>query len=129
MSSYKNFRYAEAGEFTKRATINGNIDLIQAESINDIINTQTEKQLSIAQSHLDGSLSKIINSWRDEIINMSSLIESLLDFSDEDIPKELSSLFLKKLKELSHKVKSSINSAKLSSFIKRRIYCFCNRKA
>ena len=69
------------------------------ESINDIINTQTEKQLSIAQSHLDGSLSKIINSWRDEIINMSSLIESLLDFSDEDIPKELSALFLKKLKK------------------------------
>ena len=45
LSSYKNFRLAEPGEFTKRATINGNIDLVQAESINDIINTQTEKQL------------------------------------------------------------------------------------
>ena len=46
LSSYKNFRLAEPGEFTKRATINGNIDLVQAESINDIINTQTEKQLN-----------------------------------------------------------------------------------
>ena len=71
----KNFRLAEAGEFTKRATINGNIDLVQAESINEIINTQTEKQLAIAHSQLNGSLSKLINNWREEIIHLSSLIE------------------------------------------------------
>ena len=64
LSKYKNFRLAEPGEFTKRATINGNIDLIQAESINDIINAETEKQLTIAQSHLDGTLSKVIKKWR-----------------------------------------------------------------
>ena len=116
MSSYKNFRLAEAGEFTKRATINGNIDLVQAESINEIINTQTEKQLIVAQSQLDGSLSKVINNWREEIIYMSSLIESLIDFSDEDIPKELSSLFLKKLNEIQSKIKNAINSAKLIIF-------------
>ena len=74
LSSFKNFRLAEPGEFTKRATLNGNIDLIQAESINEIINTQTEKQLSIAQAQLDGSLSSIVNSWRKEIISISSLI-------------------------------------------------------
>ena len=118
LSSYKDFRYAEPGEFTKRATINGNIDLVQAESINEIINAQTEKQLSIAQSHLDGSLSKIINNWRDDIIYISSLIESMIDFSDEDIPKELSSLFLKKLNEIECKIKRSVNSAKLSHYIK-----------
>ena len=72
LSSYKNFRFAEPGEFTKRATINGNIDLVQAESINDIINTQTEKQLALAQSQLDGSLSNVINTWRKEIIYISS---------------------------------------------------------
>lgn len=92
--SYKNFRLAEPGEFTKRATINGKIDLVQAESINEIINAQTEKQLTLAQSQLDGSLSKEINNWRKEVIYMSSLIESLIDFSDEDIPEEISSLFL-----------------------------------
>ena len=79
LSKYKNFRPAEPGEFTKRATINGNIDLIQAESINDIINAETEKQLSIAQSQLDGSLSKVIKMWRKDIIQMSSMI-SLIDF-------------------------------------------------
>ena len=118
LSSSKNFRLAEPGEFTKRATLSGNIDLIQAESINEIINTQTEKQLSIAHSQLDGSLSNVIKNWRKEIIYISSLIESLIDFSDEDIPKELSNVFLKKLKQIQIKIKDSINSAKLSSFIK-----------
>ena len=118
LSSYKDFRLAKAGEFTRRATINGNIDLVQAESINEIINTETEKQLIIAQSQLDGSLSKLINDWREEIIHISSLIESLIDFSDEDIPKELSSLFQKKLKNIQHKIENALKSAELSSFIK-----------
>ena len=118
LSAFKDFRLAEPGEFTKRATINGNIDLIQAESINDIINSQTEKQLSIAQAQLEGSLSKVINNWRKDIVQMSSLIESLIDFSDEDIPAELSTLFLEKLKNIKNKIKNSIISAKLSSFIK-----------
>ena len=98
--------------------MNGNIDLVQAEIINEIINTETEKQLVIAQSQFDGSLSKMVNNWREEIIHISSLIESLIDFSDEDIPIELSSLFQKKLREVQNKIKNSINSAKLSSFIK-----------
>ena len=122
LSSYKDFRLAEAGEFTKRATINGNIDLVQAESINEIINTQTEKQLIVAQSQLDGSLSKVINNWREEIIYMSSLIESLIDFSDEDIPKDLSGLFLEKLNDIQDKIKKAVNSAKLSSLIKEGFF-------
>ena len=105
LTSYKNFRLARPGEFTKRATINGNIDLVQAESINDIINTQTEKQLSLAQSQLDGSLSKVINNWRKDIIHISSLIESLIDFSDEDIPEDISNLFQQKLDEIQKKLK------------------------
>ena len=116
--SRKNFRMAEAGEFTKRAVINGNIDLVQAESINDIINTQTEKQLTLAQSQLDGTLSKVINNWREDTIYLSSLIESLIDFSDEDIPKGLSNLFFKKLNEMLIKIKDAVRSAKFSSFIK-----------
>ena len=116
--SYRNFRLAEPGEFTRRATINGNIDLVQAESINEIINAQTEKQLTVAQAQLEGSLSNMINNWREEIIHLSSMIESLIDFSDEDIPKELSNIFLKKINKIRNKIKKSVNSAKLSSFLK-----------
>ena len=60
----------------------------------------------------------VINTWRKEIIYISSLIESLIDFSDEDIPKDISSLFLKKLNLIQKKIKHAINSAKISSLIK-----------
>ena len=118
LSSYKGFRFAGPGEFTKRAVLNGNIDLVQAESINEIINAQTEKQLTIAQAQLDGSLSNVIKNWREEIIFLSSLIESLIDFSDEDIPEDLSIVFLERLNEIQNKISKSIKSAKLSNFIK-----------
>ncbi len=116
--SFKYFRLAEPGEFTKRAMLNGNIDLVQAESINDIINAQTEKQLDIAQSQLEGSLSKVLNDWRVELINLSSFIESLIDFSDEDLPKQVTCEFWIKLEKVMKKIRISLVSAKLSSFIK-----------
>ena len=60
----------------------------------------------------------MINNWREEIIHLSSMIESLIDFSDEDIPEELSNIFLKKTNKILNKIKKSVNSAKLSSFLK-----------
>ena len=63
-------------------------------------------------------MSNLVNSWRKEIIYISSLIESLIDFSDEDIPEELSNVFLRRLNKIENKIKNSVNSAKLSSFIK-----------
>ncbi len=117
LSSYKDFRLAEPGEFAKRATLNGNIDLVQAESINDIINAQTEKQLDLAQTQLEGSLSKVINNWRRDVIKLLSLVESLIDFSDEDIPEQVEDIFWENLNNVKKNIKLSLNSAKLSSYI------------
>ncbi len=118
LSSKEGFRQATPGEFTKRAVLSGKLDLTQAESINDIINAQTEKQLDQAQSQLSGSLSRETNEWRKEIISLSSLIESLLDFSDEDIPDEINDLFFKKLFEVLKKIDKAINNALFSSYIR-----------
>ena len=83
LSSYKNFRLAEPGEFTKRAVINGNIDLIQAESINEIINTQTEKQLKDFGDKLSGEKKKPIE---------DSLEDLKKSYESKDIDKIDSSL-------------------------------------
>ena len=56
----RNFRIADKGEFTKRAVLNGRIDLTQAEAVNDLINSETEKQLELANSILDGDLKQIL---------------------------------------------------------------------
>lgn len=81
----QNVRLAEPGEFTKRAFLNGKIDLAQAEAVADIINSRTEISLRGARNQLDGLLSQKIDYLRDKLINVSSLIELELDFAEEDI--------------------------------------------
>ncbi len=90
LTSFSKVRYAEQGEFSKRAIINGKIDLVQAEAINDLINSQTEKQRELAISQYNKGLSVPVNRWRKEIINCMTLIEADIDFSDEnDTPDNL----------------------------------------
>ena len=89
LSKTKNFRIAERGEFTKRAFLNGLIDLTQAEGLNDLINSDTENQFKLSMSQYGGALSEKILSWRDGIIYLLSKLEALIDFSDEDLPKEI----------------------------------------
>ncbi len=80
-----NVRLAEPGEFTKRAFLNNKMDLAQAEAVADIINSRTEASLRGARNQLDGLLSQKINFLRNELINISSLVELELDFAEEDI--------------------------------------------
>lgn len=78
-------RIAEPGEFTKRAFLNGRIDLVQAEAVLDIIRARTEGSLKAAVGQLEGELSRKINEMREELINMASQIEAAIDFPDEDL--------------------------------------------
>ena len=78
-------RQAEEGEFTKRAFLNGRIDLTQAEAIIDIIDAKTEQSLEVAVNQLDGTLSKYIRSLRDELIAMIAHLEVTIDYPEEDI--------------------------------------------
>jgi len=79
----KGARLAQPGEFTKRAFINGRIDLTQAEAVIDIINARTEKSLEIANSQIDGRLRNRISSIKDSLVNISAEIDAGIDFPDE----------------------------------------------
>ena len=81
----KNIRIAEPGEFTKRAFLNGKIDLAQAEAVVDIINSRTEASLRGARNQLDGLLSSKIEYLKNSLLDISSLLELELDFAEEDI--------------------------------------------
>jgi tRNA modification GTPase len=78
-------RLAQPGEFTKRAFLNGRIDLSQAEAIADLIKSATDLAYQSSLSQLEGSLSKRIKKMRDDLINLCSLVELELDFADEDL--------------------------------------------
>jgi tRNA modification GTPase len=78
-------RLAEPGEFTKRAFLNGRIDLTQAEAVADIINAETDNARLAAINQMRGGFSKEINHLREELIHFASLIELELDFGEEDV--------------------------------------------
>ena len=80
-----NIRLAEPGEFTKRAFLNGKLDLAQAEAVADIIASRTEASLRGARNQLDGLLSAQVDSLREMLVNSSSLIELELDFAEEEL--------------------------------------------
>ncbi|HEV8434932.1 MAG TPA: tRNA uridine-5-carboxymethylaminomethyl(34) synthesis GTPase MnmE [Thermoanaerobaculia bacterium] len=76
-------RSAEPGEFTERAVLNGKLDLVQAESIADLINARTSLQAKLSLSNLDGTLSRTASSIRESLLDVISRLEAALDFSDE----------------------------------------------
>jgi len=78
-------RPAEPGEFTKRAFLNGRIDLSQAEAIGDLIHSESEAAYRSSVRQLTGELSLKIRSVRDELLNLASLLELELDFSEENV--------------------------------------------
>ncbi|MBU99553.1 MAG: tRNA uridine-5-carboxymethylaminomethyl(34) synthesis GTPase MnmE [Rhodospirillaceae bacterium] len=83
----KGFRTAEPGEFTKRAVLNGKIDLTKAEGINDLIQAETEAQRVQSFAQVDGALSDIAFGWREKAIRIAAHVEAYIDFPDEEIPE------------------------------------------
>lgn len=78
-------RLAEPGEFTKRAFLNGRIDLSQAEAVVDVIRAKTAKSLKIANQQLKGDLSREIENLRERVVGSLASVEALIDFPDEEI--------------------------------------------
>ena len=78
-------RSALPGEFTRRAFINGRIDLAQAEAVSDVIHARTDLALAAANEQLAGKLSQRIGQLRDDLMNVLAHLEAHIDFPDEDI--------------------------------------------
>lgn len=100
----KGARLAEPGEFTKRAFLNGRIDLSQAEAVMDLIRAQTDMGLAVAVNQLEGGLSKRVNSIRNILLEVLAHIEASIDFPEEDIEEisieEIRTRIVNALKEI-----------------------------
>ena len=84
LSSLPEFRLAEAGEFTRRAFLNGRMDLLAVEALGDLLVAETELQLRAAVSSADGRLRDLYESWREALLGLRATVEADLDFSDQD---------------------------------------------
>jgi tRNA modification GTPase len=101
LGSLENSRPAEAGEFTRRAFLNGRMDLSQVEGLADIIDAETEAQRRQAMLQLGGRLGNAAEGWRETILQILALLEASLDFSDEgDVPEDLEADILRRIDEL-----------------------------
>jgi tRNA modification GTPase len=100
ISSIKNCRLAEPGEFTKLAFQNGKINLLKAESIADLISAETEIQRQQAIKIMNGKSSDKFNNLRENLLKILSHVEAKIDFPDEDLPEDI----LKNIKKTSDKV-------------------------
>ncbi len=92
-------RLAEPGEFTRRAFLNGRIDLAQAEAVADLIHSRTELALAAANEQLAGKLSQRINRLRDDLLHILAHVEAHIDFPDEDIAPDTREKLLKRLED------------------------------
>ena len=104
-------RPAERGEFTKRAFLNGRIDLSQAQAVLDVIQAKTSAALNIAQNRLSGKTSKKIRAIRQNILNVLAHIDALIDFPEDDIDDVV-------LNEMDEKISAQIDE--LEKFLKNR---------
>ena len=107
ISEVENCRLAEPGEFTKIAFQNNKINLLKAESISDLISSETEIQRQQAIKIMSGDSSDKFNSWREGLLKILSNIEAKIDFPEEDLPDNI----LKDVKQKSSKIKSEIKKA------------------
>lgn len=80
-------RLARPGEFTKRAFLNGRLDLTQAEAVLDLIRAKSEQGLRLAWEQLDGGLSRRTEEIRDRLVSLTAYVEAHIDFPEEDIPE------------------------------------------
>ena len=119
LTKTKRFRIADRGEFTKRAFLNGILDLTQAEGLNDLINSETESQFSLSMSQYEGALSSKINLWRNEVVWLLSKLEALIDFSDEELPLELEEIFNFKVSKILEDMNKSLKYSNYGERIRK----------
>lgn len=104
-------RPAERGEFTKRAFLNGRLDLSEAQAVMDIIKARTETSLTMAAGHLTGHFSKLIKEMRHDILGMIAHIEAAIDFPEEEVDDVLTYDIQKNVVELRNKIASLLKTA------------------
>lgn len=115
-------RLAEPGEFTKRAFLNGRIDLVQAEAVNSLLNATTDISRKQAINELQGNNSNLIKELREKLIQMISNIEVNIDYPEyEDIEELTNSKILPKLKDYVSNLETIISKSKEGRIIKEGI--------
>ncbi len=118
LSQIKNCRLAEPGEFTKLAFQNGKINLLEAESIADLISSETEIQRQQAIKIMNGKSADQFNFLREKLLKILSHVEAKIDFPDEDLPNNILDEIKNSSDEVVNKLKKILNDQKVGERIR-----------
>ncbi len=118
LSDTKKCRLAEPGEFTKRAFQNGKINLIKAESIADLISSETEMQRKQAIKMMTGRSNNVLNELREKLLKVLSQVEAKIDFPEEDLPNEILNQIKINVDEVIKKIEQILKDHKVGERIR-----------
>ena len=111
LSQNKGVRMAVPGEFTRRAFENNKLDLTQVEAISDLVNAETEMQRKQAISHLSGHFFKSMKDIFDQLKKILANIEAIIDFSEEDLPKNLLNEIKEQIQNITKEIANTLNES------------------
>lgn len=115
----KGARLAEPGEFTKRAFLNGRIDLSQAEAVMDLIRAKTDKAMNVALKQMDGRLSALIKKYRQELLETVAHVEVNIDYPEYDDVEEMShEMMREKTKQVHQQIEELLQVAKQGKILR-----------
>jgi tRNA modification GTPase len=121
-------RHAEPGEFTKRAFLNGRVDLTQAEAVLDLIAARTEKGADVALAQIKGELSNWVGGLREELLDIFAQVEAAIDFPEEDIELLDRPMLICKINGLRNKIITITNTYAWGRLIREGAkVCICGR--
>jgi tRNA modification GTPase len=103
-------RFAEPGEFSRRAFVNGRLDLLQAEAVSDLVAAETAGQRRQALRQLEGGLGAVYASWSDRLTQLLAHQEALIDFPDEDLPPEIEAALRREMSALQEALRQHLDA-------------------
>jgi len=118
LSGLEGFRPAKPGEFSLRSFNNGKVGLLDLEGLADLIDAETTLQHQQAMDLMSGKLSELLMSYREELISISSRLETIIDFSDEDLPKDVIQGQSHRIQHLIDQIKVLVDSNKIAEQIR-----------
>ena len=118
LSSIEGLRPAEPGEFSRRAFENGKMDLTAVEAIADLVDAETSAQRQQALTQMGGALAKTYYGWRERLVKAMAFAEASIDFSEEDIPEDLSRQSLDALKVLAQEIREHLSDSNIGERIR-----------
>ena len=109
LSRLPGLRPAEPGEFTRRAVLNGKLDLTAAEAVADLVEADTRRQREQALAQMQGALAQAYDGWRDRLVALMARLEAVIDFSDEELPDDVTLGLLDAVGDLGNEISSYLD--------------------